>query len=496
MKYEPLNTEHQAAIDFFRDKNGRTWKSALRACWSKANYPNTPDNHAAALQQLRNTHGPEWLMQYRATAVNAAANNGPHQNPDYNIIQETNPSRWQVINGQRAPGGYPELPYQVMKENLDRDSAIRLADTLQKMKESPLIIYNPAKDPLTGQAVIYWDQDKKELMSGWFDYTLDEYKTKYPQTQVLTTRELEQIIEKAAITQPQPITAAAYEDALECLPPAYMASGLNTESFQMSERYTGRVTGTYVRVGDEHYRFNDIMGKSHAELVKKVKDALPYQVRYEINVTPRTLAKMPQKILDQYAAKIPQYITKAYNDAKPENSAFYPVVVIKNDLTNESLWTIKGDFPLEVKTAAFTALDNGLYGKLPGHRDWVKMIGEEWGRPLPLLKVEFDSDTTDPYFLTADGEIHRLTQDNGGIEGATASAGTTEELVAVLYYSKDHSPDAVNDYQEEKEIFLQACEEPGGLYGFKNKINWQDRDKFTEVVDEIKNQINNRYKHQ
>lgn len=482
MKYEPLNTEHQAAIDFFRDKNGRTWKNALRACWSKSNYPNTPDNHAAALQQLRNTHGPEWLMQYRATAV-AATNDGPHQNPDYNIIQETDPRSWSVINGQRAPGGYPVFPYQVMKENLDRDSAIRLADTLQKMKESPLIIYNPAKEPLTGQSVVYWDQDEKELMSGWFDDTLDEYKAKHPQTQVLTMRELEQIIEKAAITQPEPITAATYNDAFECLPPAYMASGINTESFQMSERYTGRVTGTYVRIGDEHYRFNDIMGKPHSDLVKKVNDSLPYQVRYEINVTPQTLAKMPQKVLDQYAQKIPKNITKAYNDAKPENSPFYPVVILKNDPTNTRLWAIKGDFPLEEKTAAFTALDNGLYGKLPGHRDWVKLIGEGW--PLPLLKVEPDPDTTDPYFLTADGEIHRLTQDNGGIEGATASAGTTEDLVAVLYYSKDHSPDAVNDYQEEKELFLQACDDSTTVLGFKNKIGWRDWDKFTEVVEQM-----------
>lgn len=492
MKHDPLSVEHQEAIDFFRNQNGRTWKSALRSCWSKANYPNTPDNHAAALQQLRNSHGPEWLMQYRATAVTTATlNDGPHQNPDYNIIQDTNPRSWSVINGQRAPGGYPAYPYEVMKENLDRESAIRLADTLQKMKESPLIIYNPAKDPLTGQAVVFWDKEKKELMSGWFDYTLDEYKAKYPLTQVVTTRELEPIIEKAAITQPQPITAAAFEDALECLPPAYMASGANTESFQMSERYTGRVTGTYVRIGDDHYRFNDIMGKPHAELVQKVKDSLPYQVRYEINVTPKTLAKMPQKILDQFAQKIPNFITKAYNEAKPDNSPFYPVVILKNDPANENLWAIKGDFPLDVKTAAFAALDNGLYGKLPGHRDWVKLIGEGW--PLPLLRVEFDADMTDPYFLTADGEIHRLTQDNGGIEGATASAGTSEELIAVLFYSKDHSPDAVNDYQEEKEIFLQECEE--NMLGFKNKIGWQDCDRFTEVVDEMKNQINNKHKH-
>lgn len=56
----------QEALDAFRDANGRNWKNALRANWERASYPGVSAAHAAALQQVRNTLGPEWLSKYRA----------------------------------------------------------------------------------------------------------------------------------------------------------------------------------------------------------------------------------------------------------------------------------------------------------------------------------------------------------------------------------------------------------------------------------------------
>lgn len=60
-----LTERQQQAIDVFRSSKGRNWKSVLRANWERANYPGVSHGDAAALQQVRNTLGPEWLNKYK-----------------------------------------------------------------------------------------------------------------------------------------------------------------------------------------------------------------------------------------------------------------------------------------------------------------------------------------------------------------------------------------------------------------------------------------------
>jgi len=60
-----LTPEQLDALDAFRARNGRSWKEALRTSWERARYPNMAQDHAAALQQIRNALGPEWLSKYR-----------------------------------------------------------------------------------------------------------------------------------------------------------------------------------------------------------------------------------------------------------------------------------------------------------------------------------------------------------------------------------------------------------------------------------------------
>lgn len=60
-----LTKPQQEALDAFREAKGRNWKAALRANWERARYPGVSADHAAALQQVRNTLGPEWLTKYR-----------------------------------------------------------------------------------------------------------------------------------------------------------------------------------------------------------------------------------------------------------------------------------------------------------------------------------------------------------------------------------------------------------------------------------------------
>lgn len=415
--------------------------------------------------------------------------NSPHQNPDFNIIQDLNPRRWLVIKGQRAPGGYPVGNFTVMKEMEDREDAIWLADMLQKMKEDQVCVYVPERDKLAARSIVIWDAEKRDLMVWGENCTVAEYIKNNPSTQLLTGRELHAIIEKEAITQPQLISEESYTRAFECLPPVHVHSSRDSvwyyaESFQMSERFVANVTGTYVKIGDECYAFKDIMGKPHAELVQKVKDSLPLQVRFEVNVTPQTLIQAPQKLLDLYAEQISSNLVSAYNDVKPVGSEFYPVVSIINDPANKSLWSIKAaredmSLPDDVKQAALAALDNGLYNKLPSFSEWSKFIASSY--QLSQLDVEPNASKLYPYFLTVDGNIHRLTPESGGIEGALADAGTSAELAAVLYFGEAHCPDDANDYQEEKELLLQAYESRDLV----SEVYRDDRDAFSQSMAEL-----------
>ncbi|AYK20418.1 hypothetical protein [Aeromonas veronii] len=70
-----LTKPQQEALDAFREAKGRNWKSALRANWERASYPGVSADHAAALQQVRNTLGPEWLTIPRPGAGSPGAAN-------------------------------------------------------------------------------------------------------------------------------------------------------------------------------------------------------------------------------------------------------------------------------------------------------------------------------------------------------------------------------------------------------------------------------------
>jgi len=59
-----MDNDMIAALDAFKATQGENWKESLSRCWMNASYPSgLPDEHKAALQRLRNQHGPKWLAQ-------------------------------------------------------------------------------------------------------------------------------------------------------------------------------------------------------------------------------------------------------------------------------------------------------------------------------------------------------------------------------------------------------------------------------------------------
>ncbi len=102
--------------------------------------------------------------------------------------------------------------------------------------------------------------------------TLAELQEQYPGAILGTEAEFTQQMEAACCTAPEPISAEQYADALEVLPPQdWQGIGSQAESFKFLERYAGRITSIYARVGRSHYRFHDICTLGHAEIIQKVK---------------------------------------------------------------------------------------------------------------------------------------------------------------------------------------------------------------------------------
>lgn len=58
MRKDPLTEEQVAAIRAYAKKHGRFWKQQLNLDWMYARTTGT-------LQELRNTHGPSWLVDYK-----------------------------------------------------------------------------------------------------------------------------------------------------------------------------------------------------------------------------------------------------------------------------------------------------------------------------------------------------------------------------------------------------------------------------------------------
>lgn len=101
--------------------------------------------------------------------------------------------------------------------------------------------------------------------------TRDQLAGRYGTLAILPIEEAQALHEASCITVPEPISAETFDEQLNILPPMNWHALGNTECFQSSERYSGRVTSTFVRLGKTYWRWRDIAGLSAAQLVGKAR---------------------------------------------------------------------------------------------------------------------------------------------------------------------------------------------------------------------------------
>jgi hypothetical protein len=95
-----------------------------------------------------------------------------------------------------------------------------------------------------------------------------------PNLTVLPFDEAEARFEAQFKTDPVQITESEWWYALEVLPPEDWHHTAAGESFKMSERLAGSITGIYVALEEGHFMFNDSAQLPHADCVARVRDWL------------------------------------------------------------------------------------------------------------------------------------------------------------------------------------------------------------------------------
>jgi len=91
---------------------------------------------------------------------------------------------------------------------------------------------------------------------------------------ILPLDEAEKRFEAQFKTDPIQITEAQWWYALEVLPPEDWHRTATGESFKMSERLAGSITGIYVALEEGYFMFNDVAQLPHADCVARVRDWL------------------------------------------------------------------------------------------------------------------------------------------------------------------------------------------------------------------------------
>lgn len=115
--------------------------------------------------------------------------------------------------------------------------------------------------------------DQVEEVTGKGRYsgqTEGEIRARYP---LIKRSNLDAVVEEQESllrTVPEVISQESWTSALEALPPCNWVQTGSLESFVFGERYSGRITTLYARIGTTYWKFRDICSLSHTAIIERV----------------------------------------------------------------------------------------------------------------------------------------------------------------------------------------------------------------------------------
>lgn len=138
-----------------------------------------------------------------------------------------------------------------------------------------MCFYVPAHDGYVPSLIdVARVNDQGETVTYFHGETLAALRERYPTAELIGIEEFDRIKEAALRTEPEPTTEEAFWEMLEVLPPLGWRRTTEGESFKMVERFSGRMTNIYARIGTTYWTFMDRDDMPHDEIMAKVKQAM------------------------------------------------------------------------------------------------------------------------------------------------------------------------------------------------------------------------------
>ena len=133
-----------------------------------------------------------------------------------------------------------------------------------ELKHQVFVNVNDAGYP---EVIDQMTSEGKGLYSG---ETIEEIRQRYPKIEL---RDFDEVIEQQEAhlrTSPEMISEDQFNDALEMLPPDNWVRTPAGESFAFAERYSGRMTTIYARLGRTYWRFIDVANLGHMAIMERI----------------------------------------------------------------------------------------------------------------------------------------------------------------------------------------------------------------------------------
>lgn len=134
------------------------------------------------------------------------------------------------------------------------------------------VFYMPAKGSTCPEVIDLGNYNNDgEIIGLYSQESLTQLRGRYPDLQVGELNEVIKLKERMLCTPPKAITQSQYLEMLNALPPEGFKVNAEGESFKMSERFSGRITDIFGRVGRNYYTFKDVFTLPHHEIIRRLR---------------------------------------------------------------------------------------------------------------------------------------------------------------------------------------------------------------------------------
>lgn len=136
---------------------------------------------------------------------------------------------------------------------------------------------------LTNEEKVFYDPNRLTIIdvikpdgkSCVYSESLEQVQQRYPDAEIWGFLDAVTHQENAMISAPVEITEDRFIEMLEILPPVHWVRHGVSESFKMSERTSGSITGIFARIGNRFFEMQNHISMSHEDILRCIAVSFP-----------------------------------------------------------------------------------------------------------------------------------------------------------------------------------------------------------------------------